>query len=192
MKDYLDELLEYYDIERTDKEGIWVQTDEGSIVPFIFTNKKEDIMKEKIKIKQFYNIDGINTEEWNLEILDKELALKGKGYEILPYKEGKEYIYIKYFNNGTYKLYDTGKCLTDKEIVELKRYIDKDINSSNRYYYIYLALYEGNAICTDFDIGSVIDKQRKEIGNYYKTYEQAKQVWNKIQQVFKESKEDEN
>lgn len=149
-------------------------------------------MKEKIKIKQFYNIDGINTGEWNLEILDKELALKGKGYEILPYKEGKEYIYIKYFNNGTYRLYDTGKCLTDKEIVELKRYIDEDINYSNKYYYIYLSLYEKNSIHTDFDIGSVIDKQRKEIGNYYKTYEQAKQVWDRIKQILKESKEDEN
>ena len=192
MKDYLDELLDYYNIERVDKEGIWVKTDEGSIVPFIFDNKKEDIMKEKIRIKQFYNINGISTGEWNLEILDKELALKSKGYEILPYKEGKKYIYIKYFNDGTYRLYDTGKCLTDKEIVELKRYIDEDINYSNKYYYIYLSLYEKNSIHTDFDIGSVIDKQRKAMGNYYKTYAQAERVWNKIKQILKESKEDEN
>ena len=192
MKDYLDELLDYYDIERVDKEGIWVKTDEGSIVPFIFDNKKEDIMKEKLRIKQVYNINGISTGEWNLEILDKELALKGKGYEILPYKEGKEYIYIKYFNDGTYRLYDTGKCLTDKEIVELKRYIDEDINYSNKYYYIYLSLYEKNSIHTDFDIGSVIDKQRKAMGNYYKTYAQAERVWNKIKQILKESKDNEN
>lgn len=192
MKDYLDELLDYYDIERVDKEGIWVKTDEGSIVPFIFDNKKEDIMKENLRIKQVYNINGISTGEWYLEILDKELALKGKGYEILPYKEGKEYIYIKYFNDGTYRLYDTGKCLTDKEIVELKRYIDEDINYSNKYYYIYLSLYEKNSIHTDFDIGSVIDKQRKAMGNYYKTYAQAERVWNKIKQILKESKDNEN
>ena len=76
--------------------------------------------------------------------------------------------------------------------MELKRYIDEDINYSNKYYYIYLSLYEKNSIHTDFDIGSVIDKQRKAMGNYYKTYAQAERVWNKIKQILKESKEDEN
>ena len=40
MKECIDELLDYYGIERTDKEGIWVKTDKGAIVPFNFDNKK--------------------------------------------------------------------------------------------------------------------------------------------------------
>ena len=50
MRNYLDDLLDYYSIDRTDKEGIWVKTDKGAIVPFNFDNKKEDNMKERIKV----------------------------------------------------------------------------------------------------------------------------------------------
>lgn len=186
MKDYLDELLDYYGIKRTNRKGIWIKTDKGTIIPFTFDIKKEDNMQEKIRIKQFYFNKFNNAWEWNLEILDKELALKGKGYEILPYKNNKEYIYIKYLDNGTYKLYDTGRTLTNKEIAELRNYINEDINYKNRYYYVYLSLYNNYSIYSAFDNGNEIDKQRKETGNYYKTYAQAEKVWNKIKQVLKE------
>lgn len=81
MKDYLDELLDYYDIERTDKEGIWVQTDEGSIVPFIFDNKKEDNMKEKKENSYIFrlssNIKQINNISYDIQgkLLDKLLKI---------------------------------------------------------------------------------------------------------------------
>lgn len=185
MKDYVIDLLNYYGIERTDRKGIWVKTDEGTIIPFI-NIKKENNMQEKIRIKKFYFNKYNNAWEWNLEILDKELALKGKGYEILPYKNNKEYIYIKYLDNGTYKLYDTGKCLTEREIEELRNYINEDINYSNQYYYIYSLLCDKYSILSSFDTDNEIDKQRKETGNYFKTYAQAERVWNKIKQIMKE------
>ena len=40
-KDYLDDLLDFYDIERTDKEGIWVKTKEGNIIPFDYNFERK-------------------------------------------------------------------------------------------------------------------------------------------------------
>ncbi|QBJ04120.1 hypothetical protein [Fusobacterium phage Fnu1] len=189
MKEYLDELLDYYDVKRTNRKGIWIKTKDGNIIPFDFDIKKEDNMQEKIRIKQFHFYETNNTWEWNLEILDKELSLKGRDYEILPYNN-KEYIYIKYFYDRTYKLYDTGKGLTDEEINELRDYINEDINNTNnKYYYIYIPMYNNNAILEDRDDSTNVDKQRKEMGNYFKTYEQAEKVWNILQQVLKDNKE---
>lgn len=146
-------------------------------------------MQEKIRIKKSCFIDSNNTWEWYFEILDENLELKGIGYEILPYKNSTEYIYIKYFYNGSHKLYDTGKCLSEKELDELQKYIDEDINTDKKYYYIHLSLYPKYAIHTDFDTNKEEDKQRKAMCNYFKTYEQAEKVWNKLQQVLKDNKE---
>ncbi len=187
MKDYLDELLDYYDIKRTDKKGIWVKTKDGNIVPFDY-NEGDGKMSNKIKIKKSYFIASNNTWEWYFEILDKDLELKGRSYEILSYKNDTEYIYIKYFYNGSYKSYDTGKCLSEKELDELQSYIDEDINITNKYYYIYLSSYDNNAVYASVDDNTNIDKQRKAMGNYFKTYKQAEEVWNKIKQILKESK----
>ena len=192
MKDYLDELLDYYDIERTDKEGIWIQTKDGNIIPFDY-NKGDGKMSNKIRIKKWYVIDvDLGIWKWNFEILDENIKLKDTGYEILPYKNNTEYIYIKYYDNGTYRLWDTGQGLSERDIEELQRYIDEDINNKTiKYYYIYIPMYSNNAILDDRDNGTVVDKQRKAMGNYFKTYKQAKQVWDRIKQILKESKEDE-
>lgn len=60
MKECIDELLDYYGIERTDRDGIWVKTDKGAIVPFTFDTKKEKRMRD---IKIINIVDDFSFEE---------------------------------------------------------------------------------------------------------------------------------
>lgn len=174
MRNYLDELLDYYDINRTDKEGIWVKTDKGAIVPFNFDNKKEDNMKERIKV-DFYERED-NLYEWTLEILDNEYDYSKLGYKIF-HISGYDYILVALDDNNrnNTKIYSTTDRIYYYDTLEIKEIVEE----INRGYY-YIDISDKVSIAIDYDRDLDIDRNRKRLNNYFNNYKEAQDKYDKI------------
>lgn len=173
MRNYLDDLLDYYDINRTDKEGIWVKTDKGAIVPFNFDNKKEDNMKERIKV-DFYERED-NLYEWTLEIIDNEYDYSKLGYKIL-HISGYDYILVALNDNrNDTKIYSTTDRIYYYDTLEIKEIVEE----INRGYY-YIDISDKVKIAIDYDRDLDIDRNRKRLNNYFNNYKEAQDKYDKI------------
>lgn len=167
MRNYLDDLLDYYNIDRTDK---------GAIVPFNFDNKKEDNMKERIKV-DFYE-RGDNLYEWTLEILDNEYDYSKLGYKIFNIS-GYDYILVALndIRNNT-KIYSTTDRIYYYDTLEIKEIVEE----INRGYY-YIDISDKVKIAIDYDRDLDIDRTRKRLNNYFNTYKEAQDKYDKIMNI---------
>lgn len=133
-------------------------------------------MKERIKV-DFYERED-NLYEWTLEILDNEYDYSKLGYKIFNIS-GYDYILVALndIRNNT-KIYSTTDRIYYYDTLEIKEIVEE----INRGYY-YIDISDKVKIAIDYDRDLDIDRTRKRLNNYFNTYKEAQDKYDKIMNI---------
>ena len=139
-------------------------------------------MKERIQV-DFYIYRGEEGYgyKWELNVIDKKYDFNRLGYEIFNVDKS-DFIIVKVDEENKYKtdIYSTTQIITEDTMNEIKEIVD----CINRAYF-YIDISNKVDIMLDFDRNLDKDITRKRLNNYFDTYREAQEKYNKIVDIIR-------
>lgn len=138
-------------------------------------------MKERIQV----NFEEYDTElmfyKWELNILDRKYNFNRLGYDICNIGKN-DFIIVQVDEENKYnsKIYSTTQIITEDTVDEIKEIVDC-INKA----YFYVDIADKVGIALDYDRDLEKDRNRKRLNNYFDTYWEAQEKYNKIIEIVK-------
>ena len=163
-----------------DAESVTVKVEDGYVVA-LYEPKKEFKFGDYVRVCKNYTEVGIvlsKCDNGNYEILETDNQRYIVNSKLIKEIRDFEIVYI----NRYLKEYNLVIDYDKKEIVK-KRW---RVYCGSGYYYINSV----NKIETENEYGDDVDDDRYEIGNYFRTKEQAEKVAKEIREVFEKHKND--
>ena len=139
-------------------------------------------MKEKIQV----NFEEYDTElmfyKWELNVLDRKYNFNRLGYDICNIGKS-DFILVQLDEENKYnsKIYSTTQIITEDTMEEIKEIV----NCINKAYF-YVDVSDKVGIAVDYDRDLEKDRNRKRLNNYFDTYLEAQEKYNKIVDVIRE------
>lgn len=139
-------------------------------------------MKERIQV-DFYIYRGEEGYgyKWELNVVDRKYDFNRLGYEIFNVDKS-DFIIVKVDEENKYKtdIYSTTQIITEDTMNEIKEIVD----CINRAYF-YVDIADKVGIALDYDRDLEKDRNRKRLNNYFDTYWEAQEKYNKIIEIVK-------
>ncbi|QBJ04146.1 hypothetical protein [Fusobacterium phage Fnu1] len=138
-------------------------------------------MKERIKVNFYLPKEDEYLYKWELNILDRGYDFNMLGYDI--FNIGKnDFIIVQFNEEDKYntKIYSTTQKVTSYAMEEIKEIVDC-INKA----YFYIDISDKVSIVLDYDRDLDKDRTRKRLNNYFDTYWEAQEKYNKIIDIIK-------
>ncbi len=139
-------------------------------------------MKERIQVDfSVYRGEEEYGYKWELNVIDRKYDFNRLGYDI--FNIGKsDFIIVKFEEENKYKtrIYSTTQIIGDGTMNEIKEIVD----CINRAYF-YIDISDKVSTVLDYDRDLDKDRARKRLNNYFDTYIEAKEKYNKIIEIIK-------